>query len=93
MQRAIRSEEILWCGIVQVKPPKAAKPASEAAQANGTAPAAAQDEAWRTADPFSFLPRPAANNIVHTSVQFRYVSVHAISLHTRVTLFGNAHWC
>jgi tRNA synthetases class I (E and Q), catalytic domain len=63
----------LQCGFVQVKAPKAAKPAPAAAQANGTVPAAAQDEAWRTADPFSFLPRPAANNIVHTSVQFRHV--------------------
>lgn len=54
-----------------MKAPKPAAPKA-AAQANGAAtPAAPDEEAWRTADPFAFLPRPAANNVVHTSVHFR----------------------
>lgn len=58
----------------QVKAPKPAAPKA-ASQANGAAAAAAPDEeAWRTADPFAFLPRPPANNIVHTSVHFRCLS-------------------
>lgn len=59
------------CTTSQVKAPKPAAPKATA-QANGAAaPAAPDEEAWRAADPFAFLPRPAANNVVHTSVHFR----------------------
>lgn len=49
--------------------------APPATKANGTAeaaaaPAAEDAEAWRTADPFAFLPRPSENNMVHTTINF-----------------------
>jgi glutaminyl-tRNA synthetase len=62
------------------KKKKAAKPAAAPAAAmdaatNGTADAAAakkpEEEAWRTADPYAFLPKPEQNNMVHTTVHFR----------------------
>lgn len=61
------------------KPAKPAKPAAAAAAADGGAKAAAgkggkgeeEAEAWRTADPYAFLPKPQENNMVHTSVHFR----------------------
>ena len=64
---------------------KKAKPAAAAAGAaeNGGAAAGAAaaggkkgageeaGEAWRTADPYAFLPKPQQNNMVHTTVHFR----------------------
>ena len=47
----------------QTKPPKAAKPAAAAAAAQAEA-GEAQDSSWRSSDPFAFLPRPDANNVV-----------------------------
>lgn len=55
------------------KKKKAAKPAA-AAPKDGAATAAkkvAEEEAWRTADPYAFLPKPQENNMVHTTVHFR----------------------
>lgn len=46
----------------KVKAPKEKNPAQERA--------AADDEAWKTADPYAFLPRPEDNYNVHTEVQF-----------------------
>lgn len=57
------------------KPAKPAENGGAAAKAPGGAAAAAakkaEEEAWRTADPYAFLPKPAANNMVHTTVHFR----------------------
>lgn len=68
-----------------VKPDKKKKPAKPAAAAaagkdgaNGATSAAAaaakkaEEEAWRTADPYAFLPKPQQNNMVHTTVHFRW---------------------
>ena len=67
-----------------VKPDKKkkAKPAVAGAAENGGAAAGAAAggkkgsgeegaEAWRTADPYAFLPKPQQNNMVHTTVHFR----------------------
>ncbi len=58
------------------KPAKPAKPADGKEGANGAAAAAAaakkaEEEAWRSADPYAFLPKPEDNNVVHTTVHFR----------------------
>lgn len=61
-----------------VRPDKKKKPAKEKkapAQENGGTAAgdankAADAEAWRTADPYAFLPKPEQNNVVHTTVTF-----------------------
>lgn len=63
------------------KKKKAAKPAAAAPKDGGAAAAAAakkaetekeKEEAWRTADPYAFLPKPQQNNMVHTTVHFRW---------------------
>lgn len=67
-----------------VKPDKKKKAKPAANGDNGAAPPAAkakaaakegdkeEAEAWRTADPYAFLPKPADNNMVHTTVHFRW---------------------
>mmetsp|Transcript_551 Transcript_551/g.1641 ORF Transcript_551/g.1641 Transcript_551/m.1641 type:complete len:812 (+) Transcript_551:162-2597(+) len=52
----------------KTKPSKAPKPAAAAGAAD-LKPAEAE-ESWRNSDPFAFLPRPEANNGVHTTVHF-----------------------
>ncbi|GAB4821823.1 hypothetical protein N2152v2_008869 [Parachlorella kessleri] len=50
-----------------------AKEKKEALKENGAAAAGAagaDSEAWRTADPYAFLPKPQDNNMVHTTVNF-----------------------
>lgn len=61
-----------------VKPEKKKKPAkpaaAPAASKGGDAAAekkAESAEAWRTADPYAFLSKPEANNMVHTTIHFR----------------------
>jgi hypothetical protein len=51
-----------------VQPEK--KPPPAAAGSEETAPAAADGEAWRTADPYAFLPKPDQNVMAHTTVLF-----------------------
>lgn len=76
---------------------KKAKPAAE----NGAAPAAAkakpagkakeEAEAWRTADPYAFLPKPAENNMVHTTVHFRCERQPALAwLHAMSSRLGRS---
>ncbi|PRW56443.1 glutamine--tRNA ligase [Chlorella sorokiniana] len=53
------------------KPVKAAAPAENGAAAAAPAKKASEgEEAWRTADPWAFLPKPQQNNMVHTTVHF-----------------------
>lgn len=49
---------------------KAEKPAAAKADGPPAAEAAVVEEPTATADPYAFLPKPDANNIVHTTVNF-----------------------
>jgi glutaminyl-tRNA synthetase len=66
----------------KAKPAAAAAAAAGAAENGGAAAGAAAaggkkgageeaGEAWRSADPYAFLPKPQQNNMVHTTVHFR----------------------
>ncbi|KAL6782008.1 TSQ1 [Auxenochlorella protothecoides x Auxenochlorella symbiontica] len=62
----------------KIKEKKPAK-AEGGAAAGKPGPAAAEEEAWRTADPYAFLPRPEENNKCHTTVAFSDGSQLSIS--------------
>ncbi|KAK9818383.1 hypothetical protein WJX72_011738 [[Myrmecia] bisecta] len=52
------------------KPKKEKKPKEPTANGAAKVDKAEAEEAWRTADPYAFLPKPEENNKVHTVVDF-----------------------
>lgn len=59
--------------------PVARCPENGSAAAAPAKKASEGEEAWRTADPWAFLTKPQQNNMVHTTVHFRWAGSLAVS--------------